>query len=139
MSSTSTSLRLDIPRTLPIALAIAALALLSARAHADSRDDITISTPEVKKLGVDFATGAPIEQVTVTAHVKADPAALTTAAGVKQLEQRIRKAAFEACYRADPMTPDDGICVQNAVRAAQAQVQAAVARATSNSTSTVNG
>jgi UrcA family protein len=137
MSTTSTSIRIDIPRRLLIAFAVAAIALMSARAHA-AGNDITLSTPEVKNLGRDFASGASIEQVTVSAHVRTDPATLTTKAGVRQLERRVRQAAIEACNAADPTTPDDGTCVQNAVRSAQAQVHAAVAHAT-NATNTVNG
>jgi UrcA family protein len=118
---------------LPVALAIGALTVLSARAHADDLDEITISAPAVKTVGRDAATGAPIEEVTVTARVKTDPVTLTTNSGVALFKDSVLDAARKACTMADPLTPEDGTCVHDAVKAAQPQVDAVIARARSSS------
>jgi UrcA family protein len=123
-------------RGLPIAFAIGALAIMSASAHAeDDLDQITISTPAVKTLGYDFGIGAPIHETSVTANVKVDPAGLTTRSGVTLLKESVLDAARRACNAADPITPDDGTCVHDAVKTATPQVNAAIARARS----TANG
>jgi UrcA family protein len=120
-------------RRLPIALAIGALAAMSAGAHADNLDEVTISAPATKIVGRDYATGAPIEQETVTANVKFDPVTLTTNSGVALLKDSVLAAARKACYAADPLTmDDDGTCVHDAVKSAKPQVDAAIARARSN-------
>jgi UrcA family protein len=119
-------------RTLPIALAMAALAVVSARAHAadaDSIDQVTISAPAVTVVGRDAASAAPIEESTVTARVTVDPITLTTNSGVALLKDSVLKAAREACDAADPYTPDDGTCVFGALKMAQPQVDAVIARA----------
>jgi len=133
----TTSIRINtLRRNLPIAFAIGALAIMSARAHADDYlDEITIAAPAVKTVGRNSATGAPIQEVTVIARVKADPVKLTTNSGVALLKDSVLDAARKACDAADPLTPDDGTCVLTAVKAAKPQIDAAVLRARSS----VNG
>jgi UrcA family protein len=121
---------------LPIALAIGALTVLGAAAHAEDLDPITVSTPSVKIIGHDEATRAPIEDVTVQARIAADPQTLRTKSGVVLLKDRVMEAARKACYAADPSTFDDGTCLHQAVKAAQPQVAAAIAQARDSS---VNG
>jgi UrcA family protein len=108
---------------LSAAFAIGALAVMSVSAYA--ADDPDGST-----------TGAPIEEYTAQARVAFDPVSLTTNSGVALLNDDVRDAAEKACYSADPLT-DDGeeTCVREAVRAAKAQIDAAIARARS----TANG
>jgi UrcA family protein len=122
-------------RSLPIALALGALAVVSARAHAADFDEITISSSAVKTVGFETATHAPIEEASVTARVTFDPVTLTTNSGVALLKDSMLKAAHEVCDAADPLTPDDGSCVQSAVKSAKPQLEAAIARARSS----VNG
>ena len=117
---------------LSVALAIGALAVLSVRADAAELDPITISAPTVKTVGHESATLAPIDAVMVKARIAADAETLTMDSGVVLLKDRVFEAAQQACYAADP-TPDDGTCVREAVRAAQPQVNAAIARARNNS------
>jgi UrcA family protein len=127
---------LTLRRTLPIALAIGALALVSARAHADDEiPEVTISAPAVKTVGRDYATLAPIQESTVTARVAYDPVTLTTNSGVALLNDAVLDAARKACWTADPLGDDGGSCVQTAVKSAQQQVTAAVAHARSNANS----
>jgi hypothetical protein len=139
-----TSTRVNIlGRTLPVAFAVAAIALVSARAHAAEPDQfdpvqldpITVSAPATAKIvDRDSATGAPIEQVTITARVQADPAALKTNYGALMLNYSVLDAARKACTAADPFTDDDGTCVRDAVESAKPQVDAAIARARSSLT-----
>src|SRR5258708_5796459 len=118
-------------RSLPIAFAIGALAVMSAGAHAQDLEEITISAPAVKTVRYELATFAPIEQSTVTARVAFDPVTLTTNSGVALFKDNVLEAARKACVAADPLTQDDGTCVHTAVKSAKPQVDAAIARARS--------
>lgn len=127
-------------RSLPIAFAIGAIALMSARAQASDLEEISISAPTVKTIGRDYATGAPIEQITVNAHIKFNPVTLTTNSGVALLKDSVFEAARKACYDAGPFEmgfgmDDDSECVQTAVKSAKPQVDAAIARARSSANS----
>jgi UrcA family protein len=122
----------------PAILALGALAFMSAGAQAaDNPDEITISAPNVKTVGRDEATGGPIEEVTQTASVKFDPVTLTLNSGVTLLNDAVYDAALKVCNSITlTMTDDDNdACVRDAVKSAQAQVDAAIARARS----TTNG
>ena len=138
-----TSIRVNtLGRILPVAFAAAAIALVSGRALAADSDQlnpvqldpITVSAPATKIVDRDAATGAPIEEVTITARVQADPAALRTRYGALMLNYSVLEAARRACTAADPFTDDDGTCVNDAVKSAQPQVNAAIARARSSLT-----
>src|SRR5882757_8646717 len=72
-----TSIRVNtLTRILPVAFAVGAIALVSARAHAADSDQldpvqldpITVSAPAVKIVDRDAASGAQTEQVTITAR-----------------------------------------------------------------------
>jgi UrcA family protein len=115
--------------TLPLALAIGVLALTTSTVYAEELDKITIDKPIVKDVGHDESTEAKIENVTVVAHVIPDPETLTTASGIALLNDNIRDAAREACFKADPMTPDDGKCYRKALASAKPQVAALIAHA----------
>jgi UrcA family protein len=136
-----TSIRVSIlARILPVAFAAGAIALMSARAHAADPDQldpvqldpITVSAPAAKIVDRDAASGAPIEQVTITARVQADPAALRTNYGALMLNYSVLDAARKACTEADPVEDDDGTCVHTAVESAKPQVDGAIARARSS-------
>jgi len=127
-------------RILPVVFAVGAIALVSARAHAAAPDQfdpvqldqITVSAPAVKILDHDAATNAPIEQVTITARVQADAAALRTNYGALMLNYSVLEAARQACNGPIPLVDDDGACVHDAVESAKPQVDAAIARARSS-------
>jgi UrcA family protein len=124
---------------LPVTLALGALAVMSAGAQAADYDEIAISAPNVKTVGRDEATNAPIQEVTKQATVKFDPVWLTTNSGVALLKDSVFDAALKVCNSitltmADADENDDS-CVRDAVKSAQAQINAAVARARS----TTNG
>jgi UrcA family protein len=122
---------------LPVALALGALAFVSAGAQAADYDEITISAPNVKTIGHDDATNAPIEEYSKKATVKFDPVTLTTNSGVALLKDSVLDAALKACSSISlPLSEDDdGTCVRDAVKSAQPQIDAAVMRARS----TANG
>ncbi len=122
-------------RGLLIAFAIGALAIMNARAHAEDLDQITVAAPIERTVGREAATLAPIEEITVTARVTADAAALTTNEGVAILKDSVLAAARKACAAADPSTLDDSTCVDTAVKSAKPQIDAAVARARSSANS----
>jgi hypothetical protein len=132
----------NLTRILPVAFAVGAIALVSARAHAaDSGqfdpvqlDPITVSAPAVKIVERDAASETPTERVTITARVQADPAALRTNYGALMLNYSVLDAARKACTAADPLADDGGTCVHDAVEAAKPQVDAAIARARSSLT-----
>jgi UrcA family protein len=122
---------------IPAALAVAvftvgALGIFSGRAHAADLEQITISAPNVKVVGHDYATGAPIEEATGTGQIKVDPVMLTTNSGVALLNDAVQDTAQKICYSLDPLNSDDGECVRGAIKSAQAQITAAVARAKAN-------
>ena len=118
---------------LPVALALGALAFMSAGAQAADPDEVTISAPSVKTVGRDEATGAPIQDVSRTISIKFDPVTLTTNSGVTLLKDSVFQSALQVCNSIGlPMSDDDdGTCVRNAVKSAQGQVDAAIARARS--------
>jgi hypothetical protein len=118
-------------RALPIVLAIGALAVMTSHVQAAELDKLTIDRPIVKLVGRDESTEAPIEDVTVVAHVIPDPDTLTTDSGVVLLNDYVLEAARKACFAADPMAPDDGTCVHKALQEAKPQVAALVAQAKS--------
>ena len=129
---------------IPAALAIAALGagalgLFSARAQAGEYEGITVSSPTVKTIGRDYATGAAIEEMSETARIKVDPASLTTESGVAHLSQEVQDTARKLCYSLDPLSFDDGDCIRGAVRSAQDQITAVVARARANAANSSQG
>jgi hypothetical protein len=107
---------------------LAALATVSTGASAAELDRIEIDRPVVKVVGRN-PIDAPVEDVTVVARVIPDPETLTMKSGIKLLNDNIVEAARKACFEADPLEPDDGTCVHNAIKSAKAQVPAIVARA----------
>lgn len=115
--------------TLPLALAIGALALTTSNVYAAQLDKIAMDQPVVKVIGRDRATDAPVEDVTVVARVIPDPDTLTTDSGVVLLNDYVHEAARRACFAADPMNPDDGTCYRKALASAKPQVTALVAHA----------
>jgi len=120
-------------RTLSVALAIGALTVLGAVAHADELDPITVSAPVVKVTGHDEATNAPIEQITVQARIAADAETLRNESGVVLLKDRVLEAAQKVCAAADPTLQEHGSCIRQAIKDVQPQIAAAIAQAKANS------
>lgn len=116
---------------LPIAFFVAAFTLTGVRVHAADLEEVTITAPTVKTIGRDAATGAPIQQVTAMARVQYNPIMLTTNSGRALLEDKVAEVARRLC-RADSIAAtaidDDTTCIQQAVAAANVQIDAAAAR-----------
>lgn len=126
------TLHSNLPRSaLATALAIGALTVLNARVHAAELDPITLSPPIVKEVKQDATSEIPTKDVTVNAAIEVDMETLRNDSGVVLLKDRVEEAAYKACNAADPLEPDDGTCVHHAVKAAQPQVAAVIARARS--------
>jgi predicted acyl esterase len=102
--------------TLTLTLALGAFAAMTSNVQAAQLDQVQYDPPNVKVIGHDPATYAPIEDVTVIAHVIPDPDTLTTDSGVVLLNDYIREAARKACFEANPL------------ETARPQVKALVAR-----------
>jgi hypothetical protein len=115
--------------TLPLAFALGAFALTAGNVYAEELDKITVDEPVVKVVGLDLGNEAKIEDVTVVAHVIPDPETLTMDSGIALLNDNVREAARTACFKADPMTPDDGTCYRKAMASAKPQVAALIAHA----------
>jgi hypothetical protein len=115
--------------TLPLAFALGAFALTASNVYAEELDKITVDEPVVKVVGLDLGNEAKIEDVTVVAHVIPDPETLTMDSGIALLNDNVREAARTACFKADPMTPDDGTCYRKAMASAKPQVAALIAHA----------
>jgi hypothetical protein len=115
--------------TLPLALAVGVLALTTSNVYAEELDKIVIEQPVVKPVGRDEGIEATIEDVTVVARVIPDPETLTFDSGIALLNDNVREAARTACFKADPMTPDDGTCYRKALASAKPQMAALIAHA----------
>jgi UrcA family protein len=114
------------------AFGVGALALFGDSARAADFEGITVASRTVKTIGRDYATGAAIEEMTETARIKVDPAALVTDSGVAHLNDEVAYTARKICYSLDPLNFDDDDCIRGAIRSAQDQIAAVVARARAN-------
>ena len=115
-----------------LAFAAGGLALSWVSAHAANvtLDPVTISAPAVKVVGRDTLTNSALQKTKIAAHVEFNPVALTTNSGVALLRDSVQTAAFRACA---PLGPDSfGTCVIRAEQSAQPQIDAAIARARSD-------
>lgn len=122
--------------SLAMTLAATALTVMNAGARADDLDPITVSPPAVTTVGRDMLTEAPVDDVTVNARIAVDTETLRNDSGVVLLKDRVQEAAEKACEAADRYAEnDDDTCIHDAVKAAQPQVTAAIAKARSASAS----
>ena len=131
-ASTVTMRRNSLHTGLMLAFAIAALAVFGSPANAAEPDqEITITASKMKTIPYDPATRGPIHKVTVTAHVATRLDVLTLNSGVAILKDNVLDAARKVCTMADPLDDDYSDCVREAVKGAQPQIDALIARARS--------
>jgi hypothetical protein len=112
------------------AIALSALNLVSASAHAGDPKDvrvITLFVPAGKIIGRDAATGALIQERRVMVRVQFDPDTLATNSGVAVLKDSVIEAAQKACD--STLTEDTVNCVYDTINTAQSDLDAAIARA----------
>jgi hypothetical protein len=133
MNASTATMRSNSLRTgLTLVFAIGALAVLGSYAQAAEPDqEITITASKMKTIPYDPATRAPIHKVTVTAHVATRLDVLTLNSGVAILKDNVLDAARKVCTLADPLDDDYSDCVREAVKGAQPQIDALIARARS--------
>jgi hypothetical protein len=115
---------------------MSALAVFASSAQAaEPTQEITIVGTRVEHIPYDASVRGPVQEVTVTARVPANLDVLTLNSGVALLQDSVRDAALQACLAADPnatATSDVTMdCVHQAVRHAQPQIDALVAKARS--------
>jgi UrcA family protein len=120
--------------SLPAVLAMGALAVLSSAAQAaEPAQEITITGTRVEQIPYDVTVRRPAKEVTVGASVPANLDGLTLNSGVALLQDSVHDAALKVCLAADPRataTSDATTdCVHRAVRDAQPQIDALVAKA----------
>lgn len=80
------------------------------------------------------ASGAPIEEVALSARVSYSDLSLSIPSNAKVLKQRVHDAAREVCDRLEQMYPlgaGSDSCARKAEEGAQSQVTAAIAKAES--------
>lgn len=111
-----------------LAIALGAVAL---QAHAADLDPITVYAPKQTSVGRNLLLLTPAKVVTTQARIAIDTETLRNESGVVVLNDRINDAALKVCAGSDAATPIDRACVSNAVKGAQPQVEAAIARARS--------
>ena len=123
--------------SLPIVFALGALTAFGSYAQAaEPAQEITITGTRVERIPYDVTVRRSAKEVTVGASVPANLDVLTLNSGVALLQDSVRDAALKACLAADPratatadVTTD---CVHRAVREAQPQIDALVAKARSD-------
>jgi UrcA family protein len=135
MNASPVTMRKDSLRIgLTLAFLIGALAVFGAHAQAAEADqEVTITGTRVKTIPYDPATRSPVQVVSVSARVTTSLDVLTLNSGVAILNDNVLEAARKVCSMADPLSEDDGDCVREAVKGAQPQVDALIARARATS------
>ena len=133
MNISTQTMRKDSLRVgLILAFLIGALVVFGNPAQAAEPDqEITITGTRTKTVSYDPATRAPIQVVSASARVTTRLDVLTLNSGVAILKDNVLEAARKVCTLADPFGEDDGDCVREAVKGAQPQVDALIARARS--------
>jgi UrcA family protein len=127
---------IDLRSRLPMLFAVGAFAFgalaLSNYSQAAELPQATVSAPSVKTVDRDPATGALIQTETQTIRIKVDPVTLTTNSGVALLNDKVLQSARQICSSLETLSFDNDECVNNAVKSAQPQIAADIARARAN-------
>ena len=113
----------------PIPTIIAIGVLGAAGAQAADLGEVTVTGPTIHTIGRD-ATGTPVRQLSGTVTVQYNPISLTTNSGRALVDYRVANVARNLCSAngAFPNADDDFNCVQQAVRGAKVQLDAATAQ-----------
>ena len=130
-------------RSLTVA-SVAALALIATAAVAqdEGHGSVTVRASHnvtVQQVGTGYATGAPIDLVSVSHRVSYRDLDLATPAGQRALKRRIEDKAREGCRQISQLYPgaisetSQRECVAAAVKDAMPEEDAAVASARENS------
>lgn len=113
------------------ALAVIAALIVAASASAGPLETVTVtgSRALTEKDAGKTIEGVPLKEVSLTYRVKITDLDPSTAAGRAEIEKRVTAAAKAACEEidrlamGDPTSPNDTVCVQQAVEAAMAKIK----------------
>jgi len=101
-------------------------ALVGALAIAQPMEVVTVEAARSQKIA-QSEYGVPIEEITIRSRVSYSDLDLTTAAGVSELEKRVRQAANASCKEIDVKFPAQGSseasCVKSAIDGAMAEAR----------------
>jgi UrcA family protein len=118
-------------RFISLTLIAAGCTLAVAAAVAQPMEIVTVEAAQVITVGRSGTTGAPIKEITIKSQVSYADLDLTTDAGAKELEKRIRDTASSTCNDIRVDFPADGStvakCIKDAVDGAMAQANTVIA------------
>lgn len=116
-----------------LTMTVASMVAIAAESQTTEHVIVEAGRPTAKVVGRS-ASGAPIEEVSLSARVTYSDLELSIPSNAKVLKQRVRDAALEVCDRLEQMYPLGGgsdSCARKAEEGAQEQVTAAIAKAES--------
>lgn len=114
-----------------LTMTVAGTAAIAAESQITEHVIVEAGRPTGKVVGRS-ATGAPIEEVALSARVTYSDLELSIPSNAKVLKQRVHDAAREVCDRLEQMYPLGGgsdSCARKAEEGAQQQVMAAITKA----------
>ena len=118
-------------RFISLTLIAAGCTLAAAAAVAQPMEIVTVEAAQVITVGRSGTTGAPIKEITIKSQVSYADLDLTTDAGAKELEKRIRDTATSTCNDIRVDFPSDGStvekCIKDAVDGGMAQANTVIA------------
>ena len=110
--------------------ALGALLVASAASAQSTNERVEVTAPRVQYAPRESTIGAPIENVSMSEHVRYDDLNLRTASGARTLEQRVRYTAQAICNRLDHLYPitEQGSppCIQGAIATGMQHADAAI-------------
>jgi UrcA family protein len=114
-----------------LSILAAGCALVGAAAVAQPMEVVTVEAAQVIVVGKSGTTGAPIKEITIKSQVSYADLDLTTEAGAKELEKRIRDTASSTCNDIRVDFPADGStvekCIRDAIDGAMGQADTVIA------------
>jgi len=103
---------------------------LASPSHGQPVETVTVEAAREVKVA-QTTTGIPVSEITVRSRVSYADLDLTSDAGAKALEARIREAAAGACKEMDVRVPAEGssveACIADAVKSATAEADKVIA------------
>ena len=118
-------------KALSLAVVAAGCLLADSAVVAQPMEIVTVEAAQVISVGRSTTSGAPIKEITIKSQVSYADLDLTTDAGAKELEKRIRDTASSTCNDIRVDFPADGStvqkCINDAIEGAMAQANTAIA------------
>ena len=121
----------SISKAVSLALIATGGTLAGAVTMAQPMEVVTVEAATITVIGRSSSTGAPIKEIRIKSQVSYADLDLTTDAGAKELEKRVRDTAKSTCAEIKVDVPAQGSteekCVKEAIDGAMVQVNAAIA------------